>query len=235
MLRELDESLEELEQDGGVRAVVITGEKHFCAGADLRELREKGPEEAEALSGLAQKVFCRIEQSDLPVLAAVSGYALGGGCELALACDMRLAADDARFGQPEISLGLLPGFGGTQRLRRLVGAGKAMEMILTGGIVNAGEAHAIGLVNRVVGDGWLMAEVVALAEIVAKKSGLAVGLAKKLVREEVPFEEGLRRERTAFGKCFSGQDAREGINAFLEKREPVFSALRKVRNAGKGA
>jgi enoyl-CoA hydratase len=157
-----------------------------------------------------------------PVIAAMTGFALGGGCELALACDIRIAGESAKFGQPEVNLGLIPGFGGTQRLSRLVGIGKAKEMILTGEIINAKEAGSIGLVNRVVKDEELMTKAEEMAMTIAQKGPIAVKMAKKLINENQGIEKGLEKEIALFAQCFATQDRVEGINAFLEKRKPIF-------------
>jgi len=160
-----------------------------------------------------------------PVIAAITGFALGGGCELALACDIRIAGESAKFGQPEVNLGLIPGFGGTQRLSRLIGVGKAKEMIFTGDIINAKEAASIGLVNRVEKDEELMTKAEEMAQVIAQKGPIAVKMAKTLINENQKTEEGLNKEITLFAQCFSTQDCVEGINAFLEKRKPRFKGV----------
>jgi enoyl-CoA hydratase len=224
ILDELNHCLTDLEGDRGVRCIVITGNRHFSAGADVRELKEKDPKKAEAFSMLGQGICKRIEGMQKPVIAAVNGYALGGGCELALACDIRVASENAKFGQPEVNLGIVPGFGGTQRLTRLVGIGKAKELIMTGRLIDAGEAHRAGLVNSVVRDGDLMTEVLELAELLSQKSPMALGTAKSLINEAEDIENGLKREIAFFSRCFASEDHREGITAFLEKRRPEFGA-----------
>ena len=160
-----------------------------------------------------------------PVIAAITGFALGGGCELALACDIRIAGESAKLGQPEVNLGLIPGFGGTQRLSRLVGIARAKEMILTGKIINAKEAASIGLVNRVVKDEELMIAVEEMAQVIAQKAPIAVKMAKKLINENQEIKEGLEKEIDFFVQCFATQDRLEGINAFLEKRKPEFKGI----------
>ena len=222
MLVELEDSLNEFETDEQVRALVITGEKNFCAGANIKELKEKHPEEAEVFSRLGHKVFNQVENMGKPVVAAVSGYALGGGCELALACDIRIASENAKFGLPEVNIGLIPGFGGTQRLTRLVGIGKAKELILTGKIIDAKEAEAIGLVNKVVRDEELMGKAEEMAQVLAEKSPITVKIAKNLINRNQEIKKGLEVEIVSFSECFASEDHLEGINAFLEKRKPNF-------------
>jgi len=224
-LGELERSLTELEKDEQIRVIIITGEKNFCAGADIKEMKDKHPLEAEAFSRLGHKVFSRIEDMDKPVMAAVRGYALGGGCELALACDIRMAGESAKFGQPEVNLGLIPGFGGTQRLTGLVGVGRAKELILSGRIMDAKEAEGIGLVNRVVRDEELMDKSEEMAQILAEKSPLAVKMAKNLINKTRDMKRGLEMEIASFSMCFASHDHAEGINAFLEKRKPRFKGL----------
>lgn len=222
MLIELEDSLNEFETDEQVRAVVITGEKNFCAGANIKELKEKHPEEAEVFSRLGHKVFNQVENMGKPVVAAVSGYALGGGCELALACDIRIASESAKLGLPEVNIGLIPGFGGTQRLTRLVGIGKAKELILTGKIIDAKEAEYIGLVNKVVKDEELMGKAEEVAQVLAEKSPITVKIAKSLINRNQEIKKGLEMEIVSFSECFASEDHMEGINAFLEKRKPNF-------------
>jgi enoyl-CoA hydratase len=222
-LEKLGDVLKDLEGDRETKSIVITGNMHFSAGADLRELKEKDPEQAKVFSRLGQGICNRIEGLRKPVIAAVRGYALGGGCEIALACDIRIAAESAKFGQPEVNLGIIPGFGGTQRLTRLVGIGRAKELILTGKIINAGEAERIGLVNSVVRDDELMERTAELAELFLQKSPVALGTAKMLIDKCREVGNGLEREVASFAECFASEDHTEGISAFLEKRKPRFS------------
>ncbi len=218
----LEDSLNKLGADDKIRALVITGEKNFCGGADIKELKEKHPAEAGVFSRLGHKIFSQVEDMEKPVIAAVNGYALGAGCELALACDIRIAGMNAKFGQPEVNLGLIPGFGGTQRLTRLVGIGRAKEMTLTGRIIDAKEAEYIGLINKVVGDEELMEKAEEMAQVLAEKSPIAVRIAKDLINKNQEIKKGLEMEIVSFSECFASKDHVEGINAFLEKRKPRF-------------
>ena len=226
-LQELGAAVQDLSDSPAVRAVIITGagEKAFIAGGDIAMLRELGPQEARALAHLAQGVCNAIEQSPKPFIAAINGYALGGGCELAMSCDIRLAADTARFGQPEVNIGTLPGFGGSQRLPRLVGKGRALEMVLTGDMIDAQEAYRIGLVNKVVPRTELLDAARSLALKLASKSLVALKLCKEAVVNGVEMD--LRRacgyEAELFALSFATNDQKEGMSAFLEKRAPVFA------------
>jgi enoyl-CoA hydratase len=225
MLREIDRAFQDLEGNKGAKVVVLTGEgKSFVAGADIAEMRGMDALAAREYGALGQAVFFRIERLPQPVIAAVNGFALGGGCELAMACDMRISSERAKFGQPEVGLGVTPGFGGTQRLPRLVGRGKAKELVFTGEMVDAAEAHRIGLVNRVVKPEELMPEAMRLAELVASKGQIAVRLSKKAVNSgvEVDLKSGCDIEAEIFGVCFATADQKEGMAAFLEKRKANF-------------
>ncbi len=226
VMRELGEVVSEIERDSAVRGVIVTGsgEKAFVAGADIRELSQLTPVTGRDFAAAGQAVFGRLEALTKPVVAAVNGYALGGGCELALACHMRVASETARLGLPEVSLGILPGFGGTQRLVRLVGRGRALELILTGDPVDAAEAHRIGLVNRVVPAAELMAAAESLIRKILTRGPLAVGLAIRatLQADDGALSTGLAREADLFGLVCATQDFREGTAAFLEKRKPAF-------------
>lgn len=224
-LRELDDSLTELERDEQIRALVITGGENFSAGADIKELHTKGPAEAEAFARLGQHVFRHIETMAKPVIAAIQGYALGGGCELALACDIRIAGEGAKLGQPEVNLGIMSGFGATYRLPRLVGMGKAKEMMLTGAVIAAWEAASIGLVNTVVKDGEVMERAEGIARALTGKSPISVKFIKELLNETTDMGKGLEREILAFAQCFAFVDSKEGILAFLEKRKPKFRGI----------
>ena len=223
---DLDRAFSALRGDAGVRAVVLTGagEKAFVAGADISELTTLGGAEAEAYSLRGQRVLERIEQIGRPVIAAVNGFALGGGCELAMACTIRIAADRARFGQPEIKLGTLPGFGGSQRLPRLVGVGRALDMLLTGRMIDADEALRIGLVTRVVPAATLITDALALADQLAALPPIASRYVMTAVLAGAgrTIADGCRLEAALFGLAASTEDMHEGTLAFLEKRPPTF-------------
>ena len=221
----LEGAFDEIERDAGVRCIIATGagERAFCAGADIRELNGLGAEGALAFMALGQRLFDRIAQSSKPTIAAINGYALGGGLELAMACDIRIATATAAFGQPEITLGSLPGWGGTQRLPLLVGLGRARELILTGRIIEADEAERIGLVSQVVPTVELVSTAGALAQRIASLAPIALALAKDAIRQvEGDLATGLRVEREHVARTFATEDQQEGTRAFLEKRLPVF-------------
>ncbi len=227
MVFELTGAFRALQKRRDVRAVVLTGagSRFFMGGAEVRELLNCRTEEQGAcFSAQGHELMNLVESFDRPVIAAVNGFALGGGCELALAADFRVAAESARFAQPEASLGVIPGAGGTQRLPRLVGKGQAKQMMMTGELVSAGEALRIGLVERVVPDGELQAHAISLARKIAAKGPAAIRLIKKATNEglELPLEEALQLEMSLFGKACSSGDKDEGVNAFLEKRQPAF-------------
>jgi len=217
--------IEELRGNDSVGVVVITGagDKAFIAGADIAEFAGRTAMMQRDVM-VSRSLFNAIDSFPKPVIAMINGYCLGGGCELALACDIRIASENASFGQPEINLGIIPGGGGTQRLTRLVGEGKAMEMILTGEIIDAKTAHAIGLVNHVVPLDQLEAKTMEIASRIAEKSPIALSLAKEAVKiaSRSNLDEGLRREVDLFALCFSTEDKDEGVKAFLEKRKPVW-------------
>jgi len=225
-LDELRRAILELKQDEGVRVVILTGAgaKSFVAGADINELAVQTPTSGREHALAGQHVFDLIENMGKPVIAAINGYALGGGCELAMACTLRLAADTAKLGQPEIALGLIPGYAGTQRLPRLVGRGRAMEMILTGAPIAADQAQRIGLVNRVVPAANLMTEARALAAQLATNAPIAMRYIINAINKglEMPFAEACVFEATLFGLVASTEDMREGTRAFLEKRKAEF-------------
>ncbi len=218
--------LDELAHDAAVRVVILTGagDRAFIAGADIRELAPLTPVEAEALARRGQSLCHAIEQMGKPVIAAINGFALGGGCELAMACTIRIAADTAKLGQPEIKLGLIPGYGGTQRLARLVGRGRALELMLTGDPIDATEAHRIGLVNRVVRAGDLLDEARALAETIAQRAPVAAGYILDAVEQGLGMTlvDGCAHEASLFGLAAATGDWREGTSAFLEKRPANF-------------
>jgi enoyl-CoA hydratase len=223
---ELVEALDALRSADEARVIVITGagEKAFIAGADIGEFAERTPlEQRAAMQG--RRVFDELASYPKPTIAMINGFALGGGCELALACDIRVAARSARFGQPEIKLGIIPGGGGTQRLPRLVGSGCALRMILTGELIDADEAHRIGLVDVVFEDAELAGKTTEMARTMASHSPLALRLAKTAVHAalETPLSSGLAYERELFITAFASEDGREGVAAFLEKRAPEFT------------
>jgi enoyl-CoA hydratase len=228
-LAELERVFAEIEADQGVRAILITGagEKAFVAGADINELARQTPVGGRELALRGQALFTRIEQSRKPVIAVINGFCLGGGCELALACTFRFAADTAQIGQPEINLGIIPGYGGSQRLPRLVGQDRAMDLILTGRRISAADALAIGLVTRVAPAASLMDEARAFARELASKAPVAVQYAMQAIRHglESPLEQGLELEATLFGLVAATEDMKEGTRAFLEKRKPVFRGV----------
>jgi len=215
-----------LKHDDGVGVVIVTGagEKAFVAGADIAELAVMTPVSGRNTSLHGQQVFSSIENLGKPVIAAVNGYALGGGCELALACTMRIASEKAKLGLPELTLGIIPGYAGTQRLARLVGKGRALELMLTGKPVDAQEAYRIGLVNRVVPAEELMSACTAIANQILANGPIAVRFALEAVNRglESTLEEGSNLEATLFGLISATEDMHEGLNAFLEKRKPVF-------------
>ncbi len=221
--REFKDYLSNLSSD--VKAMIITGEgKAFVAGADIAEMVEMNPDQALKFSRTGQEVFMMLQQLEIPVIAAVNGYALGGGCELAMACDIRLAGNKAKFGQPEVSLGLIPGYGGTQRMPRLVGLGNALYYLMTGDYMNAEEALRIGLVQKVVETEDLLNEARTLAEKIISRGPLAVEKVKRVARDglELNLLAGSELEKNEFASLF-GNEGTEGMRAFLEKRKPEWN------------
>lgn len=227
LLDELSSLLSQVEENPDIRVLVLTGagEKAFIAGADITELSRMDALLAKNFAAKGQKVMNRLQCLPIPVIAAVNGFALGGGSEMALACDFIYASQNAKFGLPEINLGLIPGFGGTQRLSRLVGKNLAKEMIFTGKMVDAEEARTIGMVNRVVSPQSLMEEVKKTAMEMAKKGRVALRAAKEAINSgmDADIATGCRIERNAFALCMASEDAKEGTSAFLEKRKPEFT------------
>ena len=223
----LERALDDARGDSAAGVVVITGsgEKSFIAGADIGELSKLTPVEGRAHARRGQAVLAKIENLGKPVIAAVNGYALGGGCELALACTIRIASENARFGQPEVKLGILPGYGGSQRLSRIIGKGRAMQLCLTAEQIDAAEAHRIGLVNKVVPPGQALAAAREMAAAILANGPIACTFVLDAIHRglEMPLEEGLFLEATLFGLCAATSDMKEGMTAFLEKRKPSFS------------
>jgi enoyl-CoA hydratase len=226
LLTELDRALTVIDNDGTVRAVVITGagDKAFAAGADITELAALSAATAPAHAAFGQRVFSRIQRLGKPFIAAINGFALGGGCELALSCAIRIASSSARLGQPEINLGIMPGFGGTQRLPRLIGPARALDLLLTGRLITAAEALEMGLVNRVTAPTDLMRVARELASEIATKPAAAVRAIVEAVHAglDVSLERGQETEAFLFGQLSATPDAQEGISAFLAKRTPRF-------------
>lgn len=225
-VEEIGRAFAEVREDEEIRCVILTGagEKAFVAGADINELAKMTPIVGKFVSEQGQTVFLQIERFPKPVIAAINGFALGGGCELALACHMRVASEKAQLGLPEVSLGIIPGYGGTQRMVRLLGKGKAFELICSGERIGAAEAERIGLVNKVVPADQLMAAAEELAKKIALRSPVAIRAAIEVINSgsDMPFEEGQVLEATLFGLLCASDDMKEGMKAFLEKRTPDF-------------
>jgi len=223
----LDRVLHDMLDDSTVRAVILTGAgpKAFVAGADISQFLEFDPAAARQMALRGQAVMDLIERFPKPVIAAINGYALGGGCEIAMACHIRLASTEARFGQPEVKLGIIPGYGGTQRLSRLVGKGRALELILSGRVIGATEAAAMGLVNHVVEPARLIDEALALASEIAAQAPQAIRLAMEAVHHglNMTIDDSCRLEASLFATLFSTRDQKEGARAFLDKRKPAFT------------
>lgn len=223
VLTDLKQVLDEIEKIENIYAVIITGagEKSFVAGADIAEMKDKNPKQATEYAEFANGVFFRIENFHCPVIAAVNGFALGGGCELAMACDIRIASETARFAQPETGLGITPGFGGTQRLPRLVGAGRAKELIYTGRTIKADEALAIGLVNKVTKPEALMQETLAMAQTICQKAPFAIKKAKEAINRglQVSIDKAIAVETEEFAQCFATEDQKMAMTAFVKKEK----------------
>lgn len=225
VFEELNLAMDEVERNADIKSVLITGAgpKSFVAGADIGEFNSLNKEQAMELSARGQKTFARIENSPKPVVAAVNGFALGGGCELAMSCHFRLASDNAKFGQPEVNLGLIPGYGGTQRLVQLIGKGKAMELLMTAGLIDANEAKSLGLVNYVTTADELLTKTKEILNIINTKAPLAI--AGCIKSANAVFDEkadGYEVEVAEFGNAFETEDRVEGTTAFLEKRKAAF-------------
>jgi len=225
-MEDLREVFTDLAADRGIRVVILTGsgEKAFVAGADINELQKNNPVEAKAYTHRGQAVLDLIENLGKPVIACINGFALGGGCEIAMACTMRLAAENAKLGQPEVKLGIIPGYGGTQRLPRLVGTGLAMQILLTGEMISAQEAYRIGLVNEVVPADKLIPRAEEIAAKIIANAPLAIQYCMEAVNQglNMTLQEGLFLEATLFGICSASEDKKEGTTAFLEKRKANF-------------
>ena len=222
-LNDINAVLDDLEKDNNIYAVILTGagEKSFVAGADIAEMKDLNEEEGRKFGELGNKVFRRLETLDKPVIAAINGFALGGGCEISMACDIRIASETALFGQPEVGLGITPGFGGTQRLARIVGIGRAKEIIYSAQNINADEAYRIGLVNKVVTLEELMTTAKKLAGKIMRNAPIAVKLCKDAINRgmQVDIDTAVAIEAEDFGKCFATEDQTEGMTAFLERRK----------------
>ncbi|MEL6673025.1 MAG: enoyl-CoA hydratase-related protein [Bacteroidota bacterium] len=225
MLEELDEVIADFKQDPEMKGAVLIGigDKAFAAGADIAELTALGEAEASKFVAFGQGVFDAIEQSPKPIIAAVNGFALGGGCELAMACHMRIASENARFGQPEVKLGLLPGYGGTQRLPQLIGKGRAIEYLITGNMIKADEALRWGLVNHITTRGELADKCLEILRKAYKQSSTAIGYTLEAVHAAYNNKNGYQTEVQNFGKALKSDDGKEGTAAFLEKRNPNFT------------
>lgn len=226
VITELGDAIDSARHNAEVGGVIVTGAgRAFVAGADISELKNHGAVSAKALAQRGQDVFRRYETSPKPTIAAVNGFALGGGCELAMACHIRIASETAKFGQPEVKLGLIPGYGGTQRLPRLVGRGRALQLLMTGETIEATEALRIGLVNRVVPANELIAAATAMLNTILANGPLAVAYCVESVNRgnDLPLDESLALEATAFGLLAATDDKREGTQAFMEKRSPRFT------------
>lgn len=224
-VKEINAAMQEVYDDPEVRGVIMTGsgEKAFVAGADIAEIAELNEVNGRRFAERGQEVFTMIEECPKPIIAAVNGFALGGGCELAMACHIRVASENARFGQPEVNLGLIPGYGGTQRLTQLVGKGKAMELMMTGDLVSAQEAKEIGLVNHMTTPELLLQKCLEIMEKIVAKAPLAVGMIVDCVNAWYDKEEhGYQTEANSFSRCCGSDDFKEGTSAFLEKRKPHF-------------
>jgi enoyl-CoA hydratase len=227
VMKEIKAAFEHIRDNDEIKAVIVTGagEKAFVAGADITEIHTLDESSGAYFAQVGHDIFTLIEKLPKPVIAAVNGFALGGGCELAMSCHIRLASENARFGQPEVSLGITPGYGGTQRLPRLVGKGRALEMVMTGNMVSADRAHSIGLVNHVYASDELMAKAEEMARAIMSKGPAAVAMCIRLVNEglDLPLDDAKAHEAKLFGEICATGDMKEGTKAFMEKRKPNFT------------
>ncbi len=228
VMQELGEAIAELQSNPEIKSAIITGSgaKAFVAGADISQFTGLSVEEGMQVAQKGHDVFNSIERSTKPVIAAVNGFALGGGCELAMACHFRIASENAKFGQPEVNLGLIPGYGGTQRLVQLIGKGRALEALMTGNMIDANTALQFGLVNHVVPSEELIPKAISILELINSKAPLAI--AKCIETANAVYDEnldGFKLEVEAFGECFGTEDMKEGATAFLEKRKPLFKGI----------
>lgn len=225
-IQEIGQAIDEVKMDGEIKALIVTGsgDKAFVAGADIIGFMGLSPEQTRYYTDEGEQIFRKLDALSKPVIAAVNGFALGGGCELAMACDIRLASEGAVFGLPEVSLGVIPGYGGTQRLPRLIGEGRAKELTFTAGVIDATEAYRIGLVNHVYPLAELMDEAKKLAKKIMKNAPLSVGYAKLAIGQGLQgdLDSGMRIESNFFGLCVATEDMKEGTQAFVEKRKPQF-------------
>jgi Enoyl-CoA hydratase/carnithine racemase len=224
VMKDLDMAMDEVKNNEEIKAVIITGSgnKAFVAGADISEFASINQQQAMAFAKSGQDIFFKIENSSKPVVAAVNGFALGGGCELAMACHFRVASENAKFGQPEVNLGLIPGYGGTQRLPMLVGKGRAMELIMTAKIIDASTAFQYGLVNQVVSSDELLQKTRSILDVINLKAPIAISRCINSVNHAYTGVKGYEQEIFGFSECFATQDVKEGTSAFLEKRKPNF-------------
>lgn len=225
VMQELGAAIDEVYTNPAIKSAIITGAgpKAFVAGADISEFQGLQHEQGMALAKKGQDIFLKIEQSPKPIVAAVNGFALGGGCELAMACHFRIASDNARFGQPEVNLGLIPGYGGTQRLTQLIGKGRAIELLITGNVIDAATALQYGLVNYVVPQDELLNKTKSILEVANSKAPLAVARCIECANAVFDNKDGFAEEVKLFGECFVTEDMKEGTAAFLEKRKPNFT------------
>jgi len=232
VMNELSQVIDEVYSNTSIQSAIITGSgsKAFIAGADITEFIGLTKQQGQELAKKGQDIFLKIENSPKPIIAAVNGFALGGGCELAMACHFRLCSDNAKFGQPEVNLGLIPGYGGTQRLTQLIGKGKALELMMTGAMINAEEALKLGLVNDVLAAELLLPKAKEILEVIGSKAPIAIAKLIECVNVAVVSDSaytngksGYEKEQEAFAECFATEDMKEGVDAFLEKRKAVFT------------